>query len=1267
MLALLMLLLFILQRCSTQSIYYVTPTPATPCPGRPCLTLAEYVDRAEQYFISNTAFKFLPGNHTLEQSISVENVTSLTLQGNTSYLPHTSKIICKQPASMNFNNVSNMQFDSLEFISCGDGIGGKNAAVYVGSTANFEILRCNFSNSVLPRGGRILELKESSIQLIGTAFFNNNINAGYVVCINNSTVNITGASFVNNTAHGEGASVIYVEGSILNFNGSRFFNNRAVYEISVNFINDYTIAAHFSNWLTVGKTMNFIADALSISDGNGIVVLRSSVYFFRNCFINYHGGSSIHVRQSVVTFVKNSFRNNTNGFDLSSVGGGVQLLESNATFTGNKFIANFAQSGGAVSVFLDSCANFSGNSFVDNTVGGEGGGVSIFQSVVNFTEDRFTGNSATRGGSIVSVYSTIIINHCNISSNSANESGGAIFAEGNLVLANGRGDCSVGIYNSSRIESNSAQYGGAVYLLNCDLQISQNVVCKDNTADYGGCLSLISSAAIISTDSNIEFNNANLYGGGVYAARSDLYFEQNISFSGNSAIAGGGLLLTANSYLYLSPFTRIYFLSNSVNKTGGAIGIMQGNPVVNCDIESAIPVSDCFFQIRESLCDKSTGKLLFDDNSATVGGGDIYGGSIDHCRVCEDSSAGNRIFNQITSGKTATIEVSSDPLHLYTCNTSHNTPIGVYPGGILQLFVTAKGQKNGSVSAIVRADEAQGNIKISELQTTQEIKQICTAIRYTIFGLPGRDKEVFTMYTEGQCPQAQRSLFIHFMILDCPPGFELSEAKQSCICDERLLPYTKICIIDNETLLRDGDFWVGYDNTSTVKGLILSSHCPFDYCVSKPMFIRVDDSNKQCQHGRDGLLCGKCREGFSIVFGSSLCVHCTNNHILLLLAFAFAGIALVFFLFVLKLTVAVGTINGLIFYANIVQVNYSTFFPSGGTNVPLNVYIAWLNLDFGIETCFYDGMDMYAKTWLQFVFPIYVWALVGAVILVSRFSSGRIARMFGNNPLAVLATLFLLSYAKLLRTIITALSITHLQYPNGSDAAVWPHDGNIEYLSGKHTPLFVVSVTFFLLLFLPYTLLLLLGQWLQKRSWFNSHRIKHFLDAYYAPYVDKHRYWTGLLLLVRCILFLNFAIFGNTSVTLLAISSVVIGLLTIVTLQTEILYVNWYIWLLEASFLLNLGILSVATYYTNLTGGNQSAVTFISVGISFATFVGIILYHIFLQIRGTKVWKIVTRQHLRCGPHSINSNDDEVIPAVVAPSSTFVSIREPLLEPLQNY
>ncbi len=80
--------------------------------------------------------------------------------------------------------------------------------------------------------------------------------------------------------------------------------------------------------------------------------------------------------------------------------------------------------------------------------------------------------------------------------------------------------------------------------------------------------------------------------------------------------------------------------------------------------------------------------------------------------------------------------------------------------------------------------------------------------------------------------------------------------------------------------------------------------------------------------------------------------------LLLFLPFATAGFLIVIFLFVCQVTVAAGTTSGLIFYANVLAVNRSVFFPSGETNI-LTVFIAWLTLDLGIETCFFDGMDLY--------------------------------------------------------------------------------------------------------------------------------------------------------------------------------------------------------------------------------------------------------------------------------------------------------------------
>ena len=114
----------------------------------------------------------------------------------------------------------------------------------------------------------------------------------------------------------------------------------------------------------------------------------------------------------------------------------------------------------------------------------------------------------------------------------------------------------------------------------------------------------------------------------------------------------------------------------------------------------------------------------------------------------------------------------------------------------------------------------------------------------------------------------------------------------------------------------------------------------------------------------------------------------------------------------------------------------------------------------------------------------------------------------------------------------------------------------------------------------------LLGQWLQPKShlcilsWVKNPKVKAILDTYHAPYKPKYRYWTGLLLLIRCALFLVFAfnISGDDSINLLVISLTTSRIFVWFALLGKA-YKSWYLDALELSFILNLGILAVTTYH----------------------------------------------------------------------------------------
>ena len=329
---------------------------------------------------------------------------------------------------------------------------------------------------------------------------------------------------------------------------------------------------------------------------------------------------------------------------------------------------------------------------------------------------------------------------------------------------------------------------------------------------------------------------------------------------------------------------------------------------------------------------------------------------------------------------------------------------------------------------------------------------------------------------------------INITILPCPLGFCLLENPPRCDCHPLLTHNGVVCrIIDGESYRyfpRNNTLWVSIDKI----GITYAKYCPLDYCDTMGEKLNLKSNHSpQCAFNRAGRLCGGCREGYSLAIGSSHCIHCpNNNNLALLIFFAAAGFLLVILINTFNITLTQGGLDGLVFYANIVCTYQSVLFPKQqNTNTALiffKTFIAWLNLDFGIEICFVKGLTAYWKTWLQFVFPFYIWAILGLMVLTARHSK-TLTKFYGNRAVPVLATLFLLSYSKLLRTVTSIyMSSDLLQYPERSTFKIWSVDGNVDYFGFPHILLLVAALFIQIFLWLPYTLTLLFEQLLQKVS-----------------------------------------------------------------------------------------------------------------------------------------------------------------------------------------
>ena len=157
--------------------------------------------------------------------------------------------------------------------------------------------------------------------------------------------------------------------------------------------------------------------------------------------------------------------------------------------------------------------------------------------------------------------------------------------------------------------------------------------------------------------------------------------------------------------------------------------------------------------------------------------------------------------------------------------------------------------------------------------------------------------------------------------------------------------------------------------------------------------------------------------------------------------------------------------------------------------------------------------------------------LVIIVIVASEYSS-KFAKIIGKgNPVAVLATMILLSSAKFLNAVLPSFSLLYWKPDLGSRNVDVTVLGSIKTTIDEVTNsagfktffcLVLIIFTTILSLYVAFSALVFSWQWLSQCQgnnrlfkWVKYQKLHHFLEPYHAPYNGKYLYWTGLLLFVR--------------------------------------------------------------------------------------------------------------------------------------------------------
>ena len=1159
-----------------------------------------------------------------------------------------------------FSDRSNIVIEASEFHTNSASYGG----VLLSDNSNIVMEASEFGYNSAILGG-VLDSSSSKITIEASQFHNNSViphggrlylfltDAGGVLYSYNSNITIEASEFNNNSADNNGG-VLFSRSSSIIIQGSEFNDNIG-----------------YDGGVLYSRISKIVIEGSKFNNNTG--------YF----------GGVLHPRISNITIETSVFDKNR-----ATRHGGVlySSLNSNIAIDGGEFTNNNSSIGAVIYAIDSSTVKLNNNpSIISNNSVEE-------YAVIYLAQSTFTGDSCTVShnlGSLVAFNSNItFIDSVVFASNKPPPASTDNFQEGGAVALL---QSNVVFVGSCSLEHNHAENGGAVLSIESRLYVNGDVTVAHNTASKsGGGVYLLNSELYCQRKSTFTLlnNTAEDEGGGIHAISSTVWatssFKDHSYYSGailyftiNTAEKGGGLSLEANAKLYILKHDHKFYdysstaLSHStVNFTrntadyGGAVYVDDNSNAGTC---ASDPKRECFFQVLaiyniESE-DLETKSIHFSGNIADIAGSTLYGGLLDRCGVSQFAEVNSKhrpekdyeyMGNGLTYFKdisdSAISSISSRPVLMCLCgsdevNCGKESQIKAKRGETFAVSLVAVDQIGHVVNGTIQASLHYTESGLAEGQLTREIPAECTDLTFNV--VSPHNNEHLTLYaSDGPCKDAELSVLmveITFLPCSCPIGFQVSaniETNCTCECHRNISQYVEHCDSHTESFFRkpQSRAWVSYTNNS---GYLVYDNCPFHYCNTSSPPVNLNQPNgsdAQCVFNRTSLLCGSCQLDLSLSLGSSQCLSCPSYwpaiFVTITIAAIAAGIALVALLLLLNMSVAVGTLNGLLFYANVVNANKSILLPFQEPNF-LTIFISCLNLELGIDTCYFPGMDTYIKTWLELAFPAYVILLVALVIIISSYSD-RFSNLIGKkDPVATLATLILLSYARLLEICFKSLSVGILWYPDGSPEMLWLPDATVRYLSGKHIPLFIVAVLI-LLVGLFYTGLLFSWQWIlclprwRIFKWLCvSHpKLQTFVETYHTPYAPKHRYWTGMLLMARAVLYLAAAV--NTSNDPTISLTTILSTVGMITLFKELIgnrvYRKLSINVLDTFFHWNVLFFTVFTWYSlDSLDSNREAAAYISVTITFVALLFIVFYHVytyttvFSKFKGTKAGRMVDR------------------------------------------
>ncbi len=795
---------------SAQGMRYVKPDNASSssCPDQPCLTLDLYVEHSHVYFTTGATFVFLPGNHSLKSSISLNSVSNITLRGT----EHNSSatITCTANYSVTCRNVSNLNIQWLTFsLNENKFYYLQKVVFWTFNSRGIMISNCTFQGSER-FSVTALYATRSSITILGSVFGENKGNTGGAIHVSvDSHLVLSDTLFTGNKASFSGGAVYVGRDSTVRLASSNRFSHNAANK-SGGAIDCNRCTIHITG--NSSFESNYCSTLHYVSGGGAVAIISGYI-----------------ITSGTMLFSNSS----------AAEGGGVYLRHSTALLTGHTifFSNNSAEIGGGLRLLAASVrANATHLKFIGNSASRFGGGLSSGSEygdlkLMNMVEisATFTQNKAECGGAIYVAYE----NNLTLVDVSIRENSGSA-----LCISNSH----VNFTGTIEISHNRGTAGGGVSSRDSTLIFIGDTRFEDNTAITGGAINSIQDEISFHSCTRFTHNRAHSEGGAIHALGSKLSLvDTTTKFESNLAHNGGALYLSAAT-LTLSSYS-IFKTHNNAAEYGGVIYFEDTPTTAQCSFVASSDNTDqflslppCFLQHEDHTL---AGNIDSQHNTAEMDGNFLYGGLLDKCRPYQAGALTTYnilVFYSALSENT-TAKIASGAYELCICHDSQecirSMGVELFRGQSFSLSLLAIAQGGIPTSTLITA--VTRTSRLSALQNVQALPKGCSNLTYHLYSADDHDQLI--LYPDGPCrDRGLARVTLNVTFLPCPGGF--TQSGVVCICEERLSLYDVECTVEEgiQIVKNNGsNFWMGVVHTEngSYGGLILYEICPAEYCKTQ--------------------------------------------------------------------------------------------------------------------------------------------------------------------------------------------------------------------------------------------------------------------------------------------------------------------------------------------------------------------------------------------------------------------------------------------------